>query len=308
MLRVIEWLQRFFASWRFPAFVVSLLLSFDVLLLLVLLLPAPRGLEAFAEEFKVWCFGYDPKTKGFELTYIGMMLGEPFGLSCVISLVWWKPLKTVFRERPRALVPYVLTALTAVVAFQVAFFATRGEARAAELAFPAKSLRTQIPAPVVALTDQNGESFSLEEQRGRVVLVTGVYASCGLTCPMIMGQAKRAIAALTPPERRDVVVAAVTLDPEHDDRDRLDAMARGQSVPWPTFRLLWGPPAEVNTVLDDFSISRTRDPATGRIDHANLFVLVDRHGKIAYRLTLGAEQERWLVDALRALLAEPGAS
>ncbi len=43
------------------------------------------------------------------------------------------------------------------------------------------------------------------------------------------------------------------------------------------------------------------------IDHANLFLLVDRAGRIAYRLTLGERQQRWLTSALEFLLREePG--
>ncbi|HSQ66863.1 MAG TPA: SCO family protein [Polyangiaceae bacterium] len=306
MLRTVEWLQRFIASWRFPAFLVSLLLAFDALLLVVLAVPPPRGMEAFAEEFRTWCFGYDARTHSLELSYVVTMLGEPFGIAAIIALVWWKPLKSALRERPAAPVPYVLSAVALVAAGLVAFFAMRSEARADdEVAFPGKSIRTSVEAPAVALTDHTGEAFRLDQERGRVVIVTGVYSSCGLTCPMIMGQAKRAVAALSPAERRDVVVAAITLDPEHDDRARLDAMARAQSLPWPTFKLLWGSPGEVNSALDAFSVARTRDPATGQIDHANLFVLVDRHGKLAYHLTLGREQERWLVDALHELLREP---
>ncbi len=306
MLRLIERLQRFFASWRFPAFVLSVLLAFDAVMLLVLLVPAPRAFEAFADEFRIWCFGYDPQKKSVEIAYVVMTLGEPLGLATVVAFVWRKTLVDVLRRRPRALAPYVLGAVVSVVAAQVGFYALNGK-RAEALSLPT-TLRTSVVAPHLALTDQNGDRFDLAEQRGRVVVVTGVYASCGITCPMIMGQAKRAIAELTPAERADVVVAAVTLDPEHDDRGRLDAMARAQSVSTPPFHLLWGEPGAVNATLDDFGITRTRDPATGRIDHANLFVVVDRRGTIAYRLTLGDKQREWLVEALRALVAEKGAS
>jgi protein SCO1/2 len=306
MLRLIERLQRFFASWRFPALVLSVLLAFDAVMLLVLLVPAPRALEAFADEFRIWCFGYDPQKRTVEIAYVVMTLGEPLGLATVVTFVWRRSLAELIRKRPLALAPYVLGALVSVVAAQVGFYAVSGK-RTDALPLPT-TLRTSVVAPHLALTDQNGERFDLAEQRGRVVVVTGVYASCGITCPMIMGQAKRAIAALTPTERADVVVAAVTLDPEHDDRGRLDAMARAQSVSSPTFHLLWGEPGEVNATLDDFGITRTRDPATGRIDHANLFVLVDRRGRIAYRLTLGEQQRQWLVEALRALVAEQGAT
>ncbi len=310
MQRLVERLQRFFASWRFPALTLGVLLSFKLLLITALVFPAPRGLEAFADEFKIWCFGYDPRAHTYEYGYVAMTLAEPLVIGAIIAFIWWRPLRQVFRDRPRALVPYGGVAALIVAVACAALFAMRGEARADALSFPRASLRTALEPPKIDLVDQEGERFSLEAQRGRVVVVTGVYASCGFTCPMIMGQAKRAISALSPEERRGVTVAAITLDPEHDDQARLRGMSAGQMALAPTFRFLWGPPAEVNATLDDLAIARTRDPATGRIDHVNMFVLIDRRGKIAYRLSIdskpGGTQESWLADALRALLSEPG--
>ncbi len=302
----VAWLQQFFSSWRFPALVLSVLLAFKALALMVLLVPvAPAGLGAFAEEFKVWCFGYDPAKGTLESAYVGLTLAEPLVLGSIIAAVWWRPLRQILRERPRAVLPYVASAFAVVAAGSLALVSSRKEARADELPFPARALRTSLPPPSVELTDQEGAHVSLAELRGQVVVLTGVYASCGYACPMILGQAKRAVGALTPQERRDVTVVAVTLDPEHDGRDALAQMARGQTVQAPLFHLSWGEPREVGRILDDLSIARTRDPSTGIIDHASIFVLVDRGGRIAYRLTLGQTQERWLVDALRTLVREP---
>jgi cytochrome oxidase Cu insertion factor (SCO1/SenC/PrrC family) len=52
------------------------------------------------------------------------------------------------------------------------------------------------------------------------------------------------------------------------------------------------------------SVARRRDGVSGVIDHTNLFLLVDRQGKLAYRFSLGPRQERWLGSALRLLLEE----
>jgi cytochrome oxidase Cu insertion factor (SCO1/SenC/PrrC family) len=305
----VEGLQRFFGSWRFPALVLSVLLSFKALALLVLAVPsAPTGFGAFAEEFKVWCFGYDPAKGTLESAYVGLTLAEPLVLGGVILGVWWRPLRQILRERPRAILPYVATAVAIVAAGSLALVASRREARADEQAFPARALRTSLPPPRIELTDQEGAPVSLSAMRGRVVVLTGVYASCSYACPMILGQAKRAVATLSPEEQRDVTVVAVTLDPEHDGEETLARMALGQGVRSPLFHLAWGPPTAVNQALDDLTIARTRDPRTGIIDHANVFVLVDRAGRLAYRLTLGDIQERWLADALRTLVREPSAA
>ncbi len=119
-----------------------------------------------------------------------------------------------------------------------------------------------------------------------------------------MRQAKAAVATLNPEEQADVTVVGITLDPTNDTPARLRQMAEGQGVSAPRFRLGTGAPDMVEKVLDDLDVSRKRDPITGVIDHANLFFVVDRRGRIAYRLTIGDRQQQWLVAALRNLLSE----
>ena len=61
-------------------------------------------------------------------------------------------------------------------------------------------------------------------------------------------------------------------------------------MPAPLYNLVTGEADEVERVLDDMGVARQRDPETGIIDHASLFILVDRDGKVAYRLGLGERQ------------------
>jgi protein SCO1/2 len=140
--------------------------------------------------------------------------------------------------------------------------------------------------------------------RGRVVLLTGVYASCSRTCPMILAEAKRVVAGLDPREAEDLQVIAVTLDPDHDTPEVLARLADAQGIAPPVWHLVTGEAARVERTLDRMGIARSRDPGTGIIDHANLFLLVDRQGRLAYRFTLGPRQERWLSTAVRLLLRE----
>lgn len=305
MPRALRAISSAFEGWRFPSFVLSLLGAYELLLLVMLLVPAPAGaLAAFAEEFRTWCFGYDPATGRMEPMYVVMMLSEPFAIGLIVSLVWWQQLGSGWRRQRRGMLRTAGVSLMLVSAGAAAFGALRGEPDEGELPFPAEALRVSLPTPDFALTDQEGNVQRLSDQRGRVVIVTGVYATCGYTCPMILGQAKRAIAALSSAEQEQVRVLAITLDPEHDTQSSMAQMAAGQKVSPPLFHLLHGERSVVNPLLDRFQIERKRDPDTGVIDHANLFLVIDRRGKLAYRFTLGARQEEWLNKSLRHLLAE----
>jgi protein SCO1/2 len=99
-------------------------------------------------------------------------------------------------------------------------------------------------------------------------------------------------------------VIAVTMDPENDSPDVLAELAKNHGMQSTLYHLVTGDPADVEPLLDRMQIARQRDPATGIISHANLFLLIDREGRIAYRLGLGERQQRWLTSALRVLLRE----
>ncbi len=299
--------ERFFAGHAFPALTIATLLSFAALLGgLLALPPSPDALGGFAEQFRVWCFGYDPATKSVRWGLVAATFSELFLFTAIVFALWRKPLAEQARRRVSAFAPVLLAALLLVAALATGFAAlSDGRVPVDPTVFPAKALRTALTAPRFTLTDQDGASISLDALRGRVVLVTAVYASCGLACPRILGQAKGAVATLTDEERANLTVLGLTLDPERDDQQKLSRMAKAQKVEAPLYHLLTGAPAEVEKALDRFDITRRRDPQTGVIDHANVFIVIDRGGRVAYHFTLDPLQERWLGQALKALLAEP---
>lgn len=295
---------RFMAGGGFPAFALTLIAGYELLLIgLLIAPPAPAGLGAFAEEFRIWCFRYDPATGRVEWMYAIGVIGPPLLMAGLLTLVWWEPLRALI-ARPRALLRYMLAAGLVVVASAGGLATIDASSSRGELPFPAEALRTAQRAPELRLVNQVGERFDLEEQRGRVVVLTGVYASCPHACPLILAQARRVIEELSPAERDDLRLVAVTMDPGYDSREVLAELADRHGLSAPVYNLVTGSPVEVDHVLDAIGLTRSRDPETGVIDHANLFVLIDRDGKIAYRLTLGELQERWLASALRVLLGE----
>lgn len=300
-------LQRFFGSWRFPAVALPLLLLVQVAMAALLLVPASEGpFGRFAEEMKVWCFGYDPATGTVQRAYVAMFLVDPLLLGGIVMLVWWRPLSRVARRLPWAFAPYAGAALVLAGAGALAIAGARTLDGAEDpTAFPADRLRVALPAPdVVGLVDQEGRPVQREELRGRVVVVTAVYATCGYTCPMILEQARASLATLTPDEQARVTVLGVTLDPERDTPEAMARMAEAQGVSAPLFRLLSGPPGRVEATLDAMGVTRRRDEATGVIDHANVFLLLDASGRVAFRFGLGDLQERWLSEALLLLVQE----
>ena len=302
---ILRHLHAIFSSWRFPAFAISLLVFYNLLMIAMLLVPVTDdSFGRFAEEFKTWCFGYDPATGEMQTMYVVLMITEPVVLGGILALVWWGQLREAI-TRPPQLVPWTGSALVVVVAGSVAITTMSGRTvLEGELPFPAERLRMAHVPPDFDLIDHEGRPVRLAELRGKVVVVTAIYASCNYTCPMLLGQATRSIEALPNEVQGEVVVVAITLDPERDRAEQLAAMAKAQGVAAPLFRLSTGDPAHVEAVLDRFDVSRKRIGDSPLIDHANLYFVIDRSGRIAYRLTLGDRQEEWLTSALRLLARE----
>ncbi len=302
--RSIQAIGSFISGGAFPVFAISLLACWEVFLIGVLLVPpSPTALGAFAEDFRVWCFGYDPATGRTEWAYVFSMLLPQLMVGGFIALFWWKPLREMLREPKRAAAHVGAAALiVAGSTLGFAFFSTAPAT--SELPFPAEAIRTAFDSPHLSLTNQEGSPVDLDALEGRVVLLTAVYASCGHSCPLILSQAKAALAEFDPEELTDLTVIAVTMDPSTDSAEVLALLADGHGLQAPLYNLVTGPSQEVERVLDAMQIARTRDPETGVIDHANIFLLIDREGTVAYRLGLGERQKTWLTAALRVLLNE----
>ncbi len=294
------------SSWPFAVFIIALAISVTALLAMVLWLPtSATGLGAFAVDFKIWCFGYDPATGELEWGYVFVMLANPLILSGFVYLVWSDDIRKASRtSRFRLVLTSVAGAFTACCLAVGLLVSGPDTIEQTELPFPAERLRTAISAPDFKLLDQNEEPITLKSLEGRVVLLTAIYTTCHSACPMIVIQARRAMDSLPPELRKQVTVVAVTLDPENDTPERLRIAAKAHQLPYPEWQLLTGEPEDVNVILDRYSFSRMRNTKTGEIDHANMFVLIDKKGRIAYRLNLGDRHANWLSTALKLLTEE----
>lgn len=299
-------LSEVITGWRFASFVIALCLGSFVFLGAALLIPDSAGkLGAIATEFKTWCFGYDPETGAYRVGYIPVMLLNPLLLAGVVYLLWSDALRDAAQHTRGPLMRTAsLGALVAALLGAGLFVFGPQKTVPPPLPFPGERIRSAIEPPQFSLIDQNGDMLRLEDLRGRVVLLTAIYTRCATACPMIMVEIRRAMAALPAHLRGDISIVAITLDPEYDTPEQLREAMKIHRLEEPLWRLVTGPSDEVNAVLDQLSISRSRTPESDTIGHSNLFALIDRGGKIAYRLTLSERHSAWLESALQALAEE----
>jgi protein SCO1/2 len=296
----------FLSGGSFPAFSLCALVFYQVFVAIMAFAPEATGVWGdFLEDFRQRCFKFDPRGGWMELSSVWVMLAEPLPLQAIFVLVWRSQLRELWQRQRRALLPLAGSALLLVGAIAFSLLGLgRGQAKPGELPFPADRLRSALPMPAFTLTNQDGRSVSLSDFKGKVVLVTAVYSTCTTTCPMMLTKIRTVLDQLTPEERQQMAVVAFSLNPESDTRELRAITSKIYGMKAPRFHFVSGVPAAVNALLDRLNVARTRDKETGQIMHSNLFFLVDRQGRIAYRLSLSQNEQSWLISALRVLLAE----
>ncbi|RMD87301.1 MAG: SCO family protein, partial [Candidatus Dadabacteria bacterium] len=152
------------------------------------------------------------------------------------------------------------------------------------------------------LADQNGNTFALDSFRGKVVVLSSFYSRCKMTCPLILGRLKLLREKFT---GKPVVFVAVTMDPDYDKVPVLKETAKRYGIDYENVFLLTGSKDKVNAVLDRYEVYRKRSENPAVIQHSNLIILIDKKGEVAYRFSLGAMSDKWLVKAVEDLIGEP---
>ncbi len=130
------------------------------------------------------------------------------------------------------------------------------------------------------LVDQLGRHFTLDDLRGRPLIVTFISAHCDGVCPLIESQ----VAAAAERQRREhgsLRFLTISLDPERDTHADMVHIARTFDAD-PTYWLIAdGAPADVRQVMQAFGVdvSRGRD---GYADaHTTFLTVLDSGGRVA---------------------------
>jgi protein SCO1 len=300
-------IREFFIGSGLPVFLLAAVAVYESFLLALVFAPVGSGWWGdFAEEFKIWCFNYDPRTGGMEWAAVGMMLLEPLFVVGAAVLLWRRALRGLRWSaswRP-AFAGAVVATLAAGSLLAVDM---RSRAEEPLPPFPGERIRTRIMPPSFRLVDQMEREVGLEDLRGRVVLLTGVYALCGTTCPEILIETRRLLDTLPAAARARVTVIAMSLNPEYETTAIMAAMAAGYGFQHPEFRYLNGEPEMMHRILEQLQFARVKNVRTGVIDHANLLMLIDARGEIAYRFNLNPRHQSWLREAVLQLTAEAAA-
>lgn len=145
-------------------------------------------------------------------------------------------------------------------------------------------------APDFSLTDQHGAVVSLADFRGKAVALSFIFTNCPDICPLIAGQMRAAWDLLDEKRRDDVVFLGVTVDPERDTPEALQAFSRRfelDSVPgWhalygdrSALEAVWGSYGiEATEIADEVNSHINGAGAVAKIRHTDAIYLIDTKG------------------------------
>lgn len=269
--------------------------------------PVPGGDPEWLERARVVCFNAGPDGLPDASGWL-LLIGQPLGMFGFLLVVW--PQSVLAGLRWAAIRPAGRVGLALVLVLALGGMVGTGLRVSSAMAAraPVDTLPSTMsveehpwlgqPAAELSLVDQRGDLVTLAGLEGRPAIVTFAFGSCHDICPLVVQHARSARDAVWGPDGASLVV--VTLDPWRDTPARLDAVASRWGLEGPRDHLLGGSIEDVESVLDQWNVARSRDPRTGDIAHPSLSYVLTEDGTIAFATLSGREIMTGLAARLEA--------
>lgn len=176
-----------------------------------------------------------------------------------------------------ALLGIVLLSGFAGLAFGTAGFRVVTSEGARQLAIA----RAPPAVPPVALVDQDGVSFSIDEYRGKILLVEFIYTRCPMLCSVLgdkFSQVRELVAGAA--TERNIELLSISFDAENDDREALTLYADRYGATAPRWRVAMSVQrSELAALLQTFGVVVIPD-GNGGFVHNGAIYLVDASGRL----------------------------
>jgi protein SCO1 len=152
-------------------------------------------------------------------------------------------------------------------------------------------------APELALVGSDGSALTLERYRGKVVALAFGFTRCPDVCPVTLGTLTAARRKLGS-DAGGFQVVYVTVDPEHDDAERMRTYLAGFD---PSFVGGTGAPERLAAVRAAYGVLAEK-AATGVV-HSSSIYLIDGAGRLRALMPYGRPADDFVHD-VRVLLGE----
>ncbi|MDH5235622.1 MAG: SCO family protein [Gemmatimonadota bacterium] len=247
------------------------------------------------------CFGSSPTGLPNAGGWL-LLVGQPLGMLIVLLAVWGREVRAglgLVTTRAAGQLAVGATAAVLVAGLGGVVWRVRSAGAQPFVSSPTEATAGQLtrvndPAPAFALVDQSGATVTLEQFRGRPVILTFAYAHCETVCPLVVSDVLLARSRLV---EEDPAVLIMTLDPWRDTPGRLASMAEAWGATGDV-HVLSGAPEAVERALNAWRVPRVRNERTGDLIHPALVYIISHDGRIAYVVNGSADLIRAAVEAL----------
>lgn len=158
--------------------------------------------------------------------------------------------------------------------------------------------------PDFSFINQNGETVTNADFKGKIYVVDFFFTHCPTICPKVTAQMLRVHDRFK--DSSGVLLLSHSIDPKHDTIGRLKEYAGKLGVVAPKWQFVTGEKDSIFGIADDyFSIAKENAEAPGGFDHSGRLILVDkkRHVRSFCDGTDAKDVDRFMGD-VQTLLRE----
>lgn len=153
----------------------------------------------------------------------------------------------------------------------------------------------------MAMQDATGTTRTLDDYKGKVVVVFFGFTQCPDVCPTAMARLAQSLELLGD-DAKSVQVLMVSVDPERDTPEVLGSYVKAFS---PSFVGLTGTPQQLSQTAKSFKAYYAKSPGATpdqySMDHASSFYILDKEGEARVLVSGNASAEDIAAD-LRQLV------
>ncbi len=168
-----------------------------------------------------------------------------------------------------------------VIAGGVALLTTSGAPhRVKAPGYDGSAVTPPQPTPALSLRNYNGERVSLDQYRGKAVLVTFLYTHCPDVCPLIASNLRVAQEMMGPAEAAKAQVIAVSVDPRGDTPKTVAAFLAHHGMTG-RMKYLIGSAHELAPVWSAWHVGSAKDLEQPQfVNHTAIVYGIDASGKL----------------------------
>lgn len=132
-------------------------------------------------------------------------------------------------------------------------------------------------------TDHRGDTVTLDDFKGKPVIVVMFYGNCTEVCPILIQDAWRLYSSVDKSARKDVNVLAVSFDTENDTPEVLKEYAEYEQLDIAGWHFMTADDANVRTLAMMLGVQYSKK-SDGHFAHSNLVTVLDDKGRVVQRV------------------------